>query len=408
MNPSIHKLLVLVAVLIVCSGLWMISTPEPRAESKPESPAVGAKVTEEELGVVKLSDEASQRLGVRIGTIEVKPVRRVRVYGGEVTVPAGRTILVAAPLSGLLAAPPGGVPPAGSQVKAGNPIISLLPLLSPEATTTLAASRADVEGQLKNAQTQLGAMKLALDRAQRLFRDEAGSRRGVEEAQAQHDISARAVEAADARLKILTQALGDAATGRALPIPITAPESGTLRNLSALPGQNVPAGGAIFEIIDLAEVWVRVPVYVGDLAEIATGDSVEVGTLNVKPGDPTWPAKPVLAPPSANPLAATVDLFYALDNSGPRLTPGQRVSATLGLTASGEALYVPWSAVVHDIHGGAWLYEELRSRTYKRQRVTVRYAIAGDAVLAAGPPVGTRVVIEGAMELFGAETGFSK
>ncbi len=143
------------------------------------------------MGVVKLTEEAFQRLGVQTAPVETRVIQRVRVYGGEVTTPAGRTILVAAPLSGTLQAPPEGVPQIGMPVVAGQHVLSLLPLFSPEAATTLAASRADVEGQLKNAQTQFAVTKLALDRAQRLYREAAGSKRSVEEAQGQYDIAER-------------------------------------------------------------------------------------------------------------------------------------------------------------------------------------------------------------------------
>jgi hypothetical protein len=40
--------------------------------------------------------------------------------------------------------------------------------------------------------------------------------------------------------------------------------------------------------------------------------------------------------------------------------------------------------------------------------VVLRYVRDGEAVLASGPKPGTRIVTNGAAELFGAETGFSK
>lgn len=399
------------SVLIATSvGAWWIITAKP-PESKPHHAASAAdlkKVNETELGVITLTEEAEQRLGVQAAPVERKNINRVRIYGGEVMVPAGKTILVSAPMQGTLQAPKGGVPQAGHAVTKGQHVFSLLPLFSAEASTTLATSRADVEGQVKNAQTQLAAMKLALDRAQRLFREEAGSKRNVEEAQAQHDLAARSLEAAESRLAILTKAVGNAATGRAEPIHLESPESGILRNVSALPGQNVPSGGALFEVIDLSEIWVRVPVYVGDLREIAAAENAQIGNLSMQSGDPTWPAIPVQAPPSANPLSATVDLFYSLQNDAAQLTPGQRVGVKLPLSTSGESLTVPWSSVLHDLQGGTWVYEVLGPRTYRRQRVFVRYAVDDTAVLVAGPEPGTNVVSEGAVEIFGAETGFSK
>ena len=382
--------------------------PSEGKSATKNSPATVNKVSESDLGIITLTEKAEQHLGIQTKPLERKKVPRTRTYGGEVMVPSGKDIYVSAPMQGTLRAPQGGLLQVGQRVKKGQPIISLLPLLSPESATTLAASRADLEGQVKNAQTQSQAMKLALDRALRLYQQEAGSKRGVEEAQAQYDLSLRTLEAAESRLAILTKALGDSATGRTEPIDLEAPEDGILRTVSALPGQNVPAGAAIFEVINLSEVWVRVPVYVGDMREIAASESARVGSLNMQPGEEAWTGKPIEAPPSANPMAATVDLFYAIKNTEAKLTPGQRVGVQLTLAGENESLTAPWSAVLHDLQGGTWVYEVKGPLKYARQRVVVRYVLGGDAVLAEGPKPGTMIVTEGAVELFGAETGFSK
>ena len=130
--------------------------------------------------------------------------------------------------------------------------------------------------------------------------------------------------------------------------------------------------------------------------------------MNVQAGDRTWSAKPVEAPPSANPVAATVDLYFQLNNVDPDLTPGQRVGVTVPLTGSQDSLTVPWGAVVYDVQGGTWVYQQISPRTFKRQRVLMRFVKDDTAVLASGPPVGVNVVNQGAQELFGTETGFSK
>jgi hypothetical protein len=115
-----------------------------------------------------------------------------------------------------------------------------------------------------------------------------------------------------------------------------------------------------------------------------------------------------LAPPSANPATGTVDVYYEMDNRSPRSSPGQRVGVALPLASEAESLTAPWAAVLHDIHGGTWVYEQTGERTFVRRRVSVRHVVGDTAVLAAGPAVGARVVTAGAAELFGAETGFSK
>jgi membrane fusion protein, heavy metal efflux system len=110
----------------VGAGAWWLVTNKPvtpKAE-KPPGPATVAKVVkEDDLNTVVLTEEAEKRIGLTVAAVESKAVRRVRVYGGEVTVPAGRTILVAAPLGGTLKAPAGGVPKVGSAVKIGQPVL---------------------------------------------------------------------------------------------------------------------------------------------------------------------------------------------------------------------------------------------------------------------------------------------
>jgi RND family efflux transporter MFP subunit len=313
---------------------------------------------------------------------------------------------VAAPLNGTLKAPSGGVPRAGARVKKGDAVFQFLPLLSGDAKATLAAARVEAEGQINNARVQLAAARIALDRAKDLFQSEAGSRRAVDDAQAQFDVAQKTLDAAQARFALLTQ-VGDPEKGTAAPIAIEAPTDGLLRTVNALAEQNVPAGAALFEVVNLDPMWVRVPVFVGEAAELH-GETAAVGPLAARAGTPTQTARAVSAPPSANPMAGTVDLFFTLPNPDGKVRPGERVGVTIHLKDAGESLTVPWSAVILDIHGGTWVYEQTAPQTYVRRRVQVRHVVEGTAVLQTGPPAGTRVVAVGAQELFGTEVGFGK
>jgi cobalt-zinc-cadmium efflux system membrane fusion protein len=403
--------LALALAAAVGGGAWWLVTNKPvaaRAE-KPPGPANVAKVVkEDDLNTVVLTEEAEKRIGLTLAAVESKAVRRVRVYGGEVTVPVGRTILVAAPLGGTLKAPTGGVPKAGSAVKTGQPVFQLTPLLTPDGRATLSAALADANGQVNTAKASFDLADIALKRAERVLKEGAGSQRQVDEARAAFDVAKRTLDAATARQTILNKVVGDAEGGTAAPILIDAPEDGILRVVSVLPGQTVPLGAALFEVVDLSTLWVRVPLPVGDIDGIDRTEPAQVGKLSAPPGTRRSSAKPVAAPPSANPLAATVDLFFELPNTDGKLTPGQRLGVTIPLADAKESLTVPWSAVIYDVHGGTWVYAQAAPRTYARKRVVVLYTAGADAVLASGPPVGTKVAAHGGQELFGAETGFIK
>ena len=84
------------------------------------------------------------------------------------------------------------------------------------------------------------------------------------------------------------------------------------------------------------------------------------------------------------------------------------MGVTLYERGSEESLVVPWSAVMHDINGGTWVYENIAPQQYARRRVDVRRVVDGRAVLARGPAIGAKVVTAGAAEIFGTEFGTGK
>jgi biotin carboxyl carrier protein len=419
------------AAVAAGAGVWYFAV-KPREQAKPEVPGIPATVPKpfkEELGAtVVLTADAEAKLTIRTAPVVRKSVPRSRVFGGEVVVPPGRSVVVSAPLAGTLKA--GAVPVAGQSVKAGKSVLQLVPILDPVGRANLTAARVDAEGQVKTAEEQLKIARITLDRAKEVLAGGGGRQRDVDDANAALKVAEQTHAAVVARRDLLAKVLGELDGGTATPIAIDAPADGVLRNVSALPGQTVAAGAPLFEVVNLNTVWVRVPVYVGDREE------VDVHLATIRPlaspvGSAGRPAWAVAAPPTANPLVGTVDLFFTTLNPdltderwraavgglgglpiasfvGTPLSPGQRVAVSLAIKEPAEALTVPWSAVLYDFHGGTWVYVKAAAHTYSRERVIVRYVTGDVAVLDDGPPPGKEVVTAGAAELFGTETGFSK
>ena len=69
---------------------------------------------------------------------------------------------------------------------------------------------------------------------------------------------------------------------------------------------------------------------------------------------------------------------------------------------------IPYSAILYDIQGGTWVYISPVQLTFVRTSVTVDYIEGDQAVLSAGPPSGSAVVIVGAAELYGSEFEFEE
>jgi cobalt-zinc-cadmium efflux system membrane fusion protein len=414
----------LVAVGAAGAGWWLVMS-KPTEAAKPAPPPVPANVyyKEDQGTTVKLKPDAEAKLGLQVGEVKRQSAKRSRVYGGEVMIPQGRAVTVAAPLAGFLKPAPGVNLVAGQLVRKGMPVFQLLPLLDPVGRANLIAARVEADGQVQNAAEQLRNANIALARAKNVLEGGAGSQRMVDEAEAQVGVAKKLLEATTARRDLLAKVVGEVVDGTGSPVAVEAPADGIVRTVSAVPGQTVPAGAALFEVVNQDVLWVRVGVYAGDLSELDPGPAT-VGAITAAAGCPGRAATPIAAPPTAVPQPGTADLFYEVPNphcataalvafgftacDGARLAPGQRVAVTVPLNDPAENLTVPWSAVVYDFHGGTWVYQRTGDHTYARQRVVVRYVRDDLAILDAGPHAGKKIVTVGATELFGTETGFSK
>lgn len=186
----------LVAGLLVGAAVgagWFLLGWKPATEKStpPPIPATVPKPFKEDQGTaLTLTAEAETHLALKTGKIERKPMPRRRVYGGELVVPPGRAVIVAAPLAGTLQVadhaqnatmalcgplavtlPPShdAIPIAGKVVQRGKPVLYLLPILDPVGSANLTATRVDADGQVLSATEQLKAAEIALERAKKVL-----------------------------------------------------------------------------------------------------------------------------------------------------------------------------------------------------------------------------------------------
>jgi len=356
-----------------------------------EAPAhVENPPVEAELSTMTLTPKAVERLGIETTRIELREVRRTRTYGGELMAPPGRALQPTAPLTGVVVGDP---PPPGTLLGQGRELFRLLPLSPDQDPVRLATE----------AEARLVAARAAADRAERLLEKGAGSERRRDDARAELAIA----EATQASLRSQLEGLSEsglepgAAAGG---YTVSAPIRGRLLRVHVANRQTVLAGAPLYDIVSEDPLWVRVPVYGGDLRRIDASRKATLVALGDESEEPLS-LDPVPAPPTANPDAATVDLYYRLPNPELRFHPGEKVRVTVDLGSAESALVVPYSAVLHDIHGGSWVYEVSAPQVFARRRVEVARVEGELAVLARGPAEGTEIVVVGTPELYGTEFG---
>ena len=321
-------------------------------------------------------------------------------------IPTGRLIIVASPFLGTVEAPPGAkVPLPGSLVSQGQPIFVVKPILSPEARATMAPLLKEADGQVRTAQGQLKIARIALDRAENAVRDKLLPAAALIDAKAQFDVAQTAVKAAEERHDELRKIALDPEAGSGMTtLTFRAPVKGILQNVHAQEGQPVPVAAPC----STWPAWTRSGSGCRYMWRPGAAGGRQAGGRR-RPVHGARGAcqggRPVTAPPSGDPLAATVFLYYEVENHGHALRPGQRVGIALPFSGDEHSLAVPRSALIRDALGGLWVYENIAPHAYSRRRVFVDRVVGDLAALSGGLKPGTRSSAEGGAELYGAEFG---
>ena len=389
-----------ILAVVGCCFLVSCSSKGGKTAAKVEKAApakVENRVKESDLTRVRLSPEAERRLGIQVVDAVETVVSDVSQIAGEIMLIPGKSLVATAPVAGTvhLARPDLA---AGQTIRKGETLFRLTPVLGPQRDL-----RTSYEAEVQSARVRLDTATRQLERARRLLRDLAGSQKNVEAAEQEFGQAKAAYEAAVERLDRLKTHPLEADVDMQIP----APETGIVRQIQVSENQTVTAGATLMEVIDVRRVWLRVPVYSGDLEGLSRQKTVPVRDVDGRGA--VRHATRVAAAPTADPVAVTADLYFELANPDGQLRPGQRMMVALpSSTAGRKAIVVPASAVLYDIHGGSWIYVNRAPQEFQRQRVEVLQTDGAKVILARGPSPGAKVVSAGAAELFGTEFGAGK
>jgi membrane fusion protein, heavy metal efflux system len=379
-----------IVVVALFTGACSSGSPPAAAHEVPA--AVENPRTEADLTTVTLTSEAVKRLGIATVAVTTEQAPATRTFGGEVVVPEGRSVVVTAPVAGTVtSAEP---PRPGARVRRGDRLMILSPLVPTERDQRIEAQRA-----VTAAEAEELAARQRLQRLEQLLKDGATSVRSVEEARAQHQVTVAALTAARERLAGVSRN----PVGEQGELVVSAPFDGIVQRISAVPGQTVAASASLLEIAQVDTLWVRVSVYAGDANAI--GETQPASVKRLGEAEALMRAVPVTAPLRADPAAASVELYYALPPAKSSLRPGERVLVELPLEGTEKGLVVPEAAVLYDVNGATWVYEDLGNNAYARRRIEIARHAGEKVVVSRGIGEGAKVVTAGAPELFGTEFG---
>lgn len=381
-----------------CLSIVLLALASCNRSSSSTKPAPAAsvekKITDGDLPKVTLTAQAEARLGIAIAAAESKSGAYKRRVGGEIIVPSGGALLLAAPVAATVSAS-AKVAKTGSTVKRGETLVTLIPLAPVDRDLRGQADRSTIA-----AEARFTAAKAKLERAEKVLADGAGTQRAVEEARAEHDVAKADLDAARQRAaSMVTSPLGADVS-----VTIRAPHDGVVRQVGASPGQSVAAGTMLVEVVGTSALWVRVPLFVAEARRVRPDAAASVMAFGSEDRQEALPAH---APPIADAALATVDLTYELAATQ-GFRQGERVEVELTYRDDVTSVVVPASSIVRDAQGSAWLYESLGDHVFARRRVDLIGVRGEEAFVARGLAAGVKVVRSGAAELWGVELGAGK
>lgn len=376
-------------VLLLAINFTVACDSKPIAEEKTTHSTVVHPQLEANLTTVTLTSQAQERLGISTAVISVRDVFNSETFAGEVIAKPGTSSLVTAPFAGIVTAPAGRLLAPGDIVSQGTAVIFLRPV----ATQTTGVSPSE-DMQVKRV--ELENARARLKRTSSLVKAQFAREEELELAKAEVARAKAAYNSIKAQLEGVN---GDHQT---IGVAIGAPLGGALADYAFGLGETVSAGDPLFRVISLDAVLVRVPIFPSIASKVSEGAIAFVTPLG---GSEAQGVKATRIKGAPSATAASVDLYFEIENRAKSFRPGERVEISMPLGLEERRLSMPSSAIFTDIHGGTWVYENVSEGVYTRRRVFIDYMSDNIAVLVDGPPEGTSIVTVGVAELAGTEFG---
>jgi Cu(I)/Ag(I) efflux system membrane fusion protein len=274
------------------------------------------KVQEVAPGTVQISPVKQQLIGVKFGTVEMRPLEKVIRTVGRIDYDEKRIVTVSPKIGGWIEDLY--VDFTGRFVKQGEP---LLTIYSPELVST--------------QEEYLIALRAKRDLSKSPFPEVAGSGDSLAESAKRrlklwdiNDDQIKALEESGQAKKTLT---------------LYSPFSGFVLEKAAYKGMNVMPGVALFKLADLSIVWLIADVYEYELPFIRLGQQASV-QLSYIPGE-IFTGKAIYIYPSLNPETRTAKVRFELPNSHGKLKPEMYANVEIKVHL-GQKLTVPEGAII--------------------------------------------------------------
>jgi len=362
--------------------------------------ALHAKAPAPPTGIL-LHKEQQWRLGVRSMAVTYDTFKHVVRIPATVVAPPDRRAVVSSPLDGRLGLAPGGVLPLpGDSITTDDCLAVIHPLFSGAL-----ADAATAEAEVVRAATSAVLAEAELARARILAADGATSARRLQEASAAAEHAAAQLEAAE-RVRDAYRTTGlDTTKGGS--VQLSAPLDGIITEVHASLGEHVPAGGAVFTILDPSVVWLRGRVPESEM--LLLGDSPTAsyrlpGVSNVLHSLRGADSLVYLSHEVDTATRTAPIIFRYVNDAGLRV--GMAMELVVQTRREERGLVIPREALV-DEDGEMIIFVHLNAETFEKRHVDIGGDDGTRVVILSGLLAGERIVVTSPYSILLAQTSTS-
>lgn len=249
----------------------------------------------------------------------------------------------------------------------------------------------DLEARLRQAEAQVAAARVEAklaraladrnkDLNQKKYFSDLDYARSVGEAESREEN----VRAQEALVAIARKALGDA--------EVRAPQAGIIARRYIEPGSSVGMDARLFEIVDLSEMELEVPVPAAEIASVKVGQRLTFTVTGF--GERKFQGTVTRINPVADSGTRAISVYVRVPNANGELKGGMYARGEILAGAGGEALGLPLDALHETAGQGPWVLVLADGKLQKRNvEVAARDERRGRLFLKSGVKEGDTVVV---------------
>ena len=373
-------------------------------------------LVEADLSLITYLKEQQWLLPFQTTTVQTRPLMHSVQAAGEIIAKSSQATFVFPPISGQLMEPPEGIPLLGARVERGQLLGWIDP--TPDEQSNIGSNQvqtglslvqfktlvASADATLAQEQSRLRLARTQLARVERLYELEAVSQSRLEESESEVEIREAALRAAEEVRRSLGEAQeqiqgpGQNVQQLGTRIPLEAPISGTIVELSAVSGAFVEAQQVLYQIVDLSEVWVRGEVFESDIGHVTSRSRATVKPSGGQTSFELPSNRMIMVGDVVDPQTRTIPVIWEVSNPGRQLKIGMLTRLDIGTGQEMETLAVPESAVFLEENKDI-VYLQVGGESFVRRIVTTGIADRGWVEILSGLQEGERAVVTGGYEI---------